>query len=174
MRKKFTIFIIGLFFISGITTITSSIKIYENGNGEDYLENSINTPPVLSIFRVEYQRKAIGGKSIINIDFLGYDSDNDEIMYFWRITDWGNRYITNGNWYQSGQAYSHSYKIEEEGELEFEGFCEDKRGEHSNIVFVTIEVPNIKSKMILNSVSVRIIERFPIFEKILNQIISIN
>jgi hypothetical protein len=171
MRKKFTIFIIELFFISGIANITSSIKINENVNGEHYLENSINSPPVLSIFRVEYQRKTIGGKSVIKIDFVGYDSENDEIMYFWRITDWGNRYITNGNWYQSGQPYSLTYKIEEDGELEFEGFCEDKHGEYSNRVFVTIDVPNIKSKMIFNSLLVRIIERFPIFEKIPNQII---
>ncbi|PNX48599.1 MAG: hypothetical protein BV457_03370 [Thermoplasmata archaeon M9B1D] len=139
------------------------IKTDSNGNA-----NVTNEPPEIPIIigqssgtpGIEYEYR------FISVDFNG-----DDISYF---IDWGDN--TSTGWTRtlpSGAYYNASHIWSEKGNYSIKAKAKDTSGAESE--WGTLEVTMPKNKaMSLNLFLQRFFLRFPLFEKILNQKISIN
>ncbi len=114
----------------------------------------------------------IFGSTSIKIDkeyeytFIATDPDGDDV--FFRI-DWGDGNRT--NWIgpiSSGEELNLNYTWYESGTCCISAICRDSYSQYSDTSILLISIS--KSKIISNMLFEQLLSRFPIFEKILNQI----
>jgi len=101
--------------------------------------------------------------------FVSTDPEEDEISYF---IDWGDNSTTDwASTLPSGEYYNSSHIWSEEGNYTIKAKAKDIYGAESDWATITVTMPKNKSIIFNSPLVTWILERFPIFEKILNQLL---